>query len=129
MLRVLVRIALESPRRGDSNEYPQHMFLWRIEENYPSIIIKYPPYLAFCQYLGDTFSFLSSSSSSLIEPKDCSISLLAVDSSDSLDWSSSSVWSARRFWAWRLSRASEATARLSWVARSWVWVCNIHKVK
>ena len=38
------------PRRGDSNEYPQHgeailmsthniiMFLWRTDENYPSII-------------------------------------------------------------------------------------------
>ena len=25
--------------RGDSNEYPQHKFLWRTEENYPSIII------------------------------------------------------------------------------------------
>ena len=35
MLWILIRIAsacgysLESPRRGDSNEYPQHMFLWR----------------------------------------------------------------------------------------------------
>ena len=37
--------SLESPRRGDSNEYPQDMFLWRTDENYPSIIIKYPPYL------------------------------------------------------------------------------------
>ena len=27
--------------KGDSNEYPQHMFLWRSDENYPSIIIKY----------------------------------------------------------------------------------------
>ena len=26
-------------------EYPQHMFLWRTDENYPLIIIKYPPYL------------------------------------------------------------------------------------
>ena len=48
--------------RGDSNEYPQHMFLWteailmsthnisfltRTDENYPSIIMKYPPYLFF----------------------------------------------------------------------------------
>ena len=30
----------------DSNEYAQHMILWRTDENYPSIIIKYPPYLA-----------------------------------------------------------------------------------
>ena len=27
--------------RGASNEYPQHMFLWRTRENYPIIIIKY----------------------------------------------------------------------------------------
>ena len=33
--------SLELPR-GDSNEYPQHMFLWR---NNPIIILKYPPYL------------------------------------------------------------------------------------
>ena len=24
------------------------MFLWRTNENYPSVIIKYPPYLVFC---------------------------------------------------------------------------------
>ena len=30
---------------GDSNEYPQHMFLRRTDKNYPLIIIKYPPYL------------------------------------------------------------------------------------
>ena len=35
--------SLESPRQGDSNEYPQHMFLWRTDKNYPSIII-----LLFC---------------------------------------------------------------------------------
>ena len=45
MFWVLIRIA--SSRRGDSNEYPEHMFLWRTDENYPSIIIKYPPYLFF----------------------------------------------------------------------------------
>ena len=27
------------------------MFLWRIIENYPSIIIKYPPYLFHCYSL------------------------------------------------------------------------------
>ena len=37
--------SLELPRRGNSNEYPHHMFLWRTIENYPLIIIKYPPYL------------------------------------------------------------------------------------
>ena len=26
-----------------------HMFLWRTDENYPSVIIKYPPYLFFLQ--------------------------------------------------------------------------------
>ena len=26
-----------------------HMFLWRTDDNYPLIIIKYPPYLVFCQ--------------------------------------------------------------------------------
>ena len=31
----------------DSNEYPQHMFLWWTDKNYPSIIFKYPPYLFF----------------------------------------------------------------------------------
>ena len=33
--------SFEVPHRGTSNEYPQHMFLWRIRENYPRIIIKY----------------------------------------------------------------------------------------
>ena len=37
--------SLESPRQGDSNEYPQHMFLWRNKQNDPVIIPKYPPYL------------------------------------------------------------------------------------
>ena len=30
---------------GDSSEYLQYMLLWRTVENYPLIIIKYPPYL------------------------------------------------------------------------------------
>ena len=30
-----------------TNEYPQHTFLRRTDENYLSIIIKYPPYLFF----------------------------------------------------------------------------------
>ena len=25
-----------------TNEYPQYMFLWRIDKNYPSVTIKYP---------------------------------------------------------------------------------------
>ena len=36
--------SLESPPWGDSKEYPQHV-LWRIDENYLSIIIKQPSYL------------------------------------------------------------------------------------
>ena len=43
--------SLELPRQGqgDSNEYPQHMFLWRTDENYPSIITKYKLYLFNCK--------------------------------------------------------------------------------
>ena len=37
--------------RGDSNEYPQHMFLWRTDINYPLIIIKYPSYLSYWKAL------------------------------------------------------------------------------
>ena len=33
--------------RGDSNEYQQHMFLRRNNENYPKIVLKYPPYLFY----------------------------------------------------------------------------------
>ena len=29
--------SLEWPRQGDSNEYPQHTFLWRNKQNYPQI--------------------------------------------------------------------------------------------
>ena len=38
--------SLESPYQGNSNEYPQRMFLLRNKHNYPSVIIKYPPYLS-----------------------------------------------------------------------------------
>ena len=47
--------SLESPRRGDSNEYPQHMFLWRTIENYPLIVTKYHPYLFHCNMLPIVF--------------------------------------------------------------------------
>ena len=30
--------SLEVPHRGTSNEYPQHMFLWRKKKNYPKIV-------------------------------------------------------------------------------------------
>ena len=39
--------SLESP-----NEYPQRMFLWSNKQNYPLIIVKYPPYLFYCTYAG-----------------------------------------------------------------------------
>ena len=42
MLRVLIRIASAS----DSNEYPQHTFIWRNKQNYPLIITKYSPYFS-----------------------------------------------------------------------------------
>ena len=38
-------------RRGATNEYPQHMFLWRNNQNYPLIVTKYPPYLFYCKLL------------------------------------------------------------------------------
>ena len=42
--------SLEGPHQGTSNEYLQHMFLWRIEENYPIIITQY-------SYLTNPLSF------------------------------------------------------------------------
>ena len=42
--------SLELPRQGNSNEYPQHMFLWRNKQTCPLIITKYPSYLFFCQW-------------------------------------------------------------------------------
>ena len=45
--------SLESPRQGDSNEYPQHMFSWRADEHYPSVIIKYMSYLFYWVTLHD----------------------------------------------------------------------------
>ena len=39
--------SLELPCQGDSNEYPQHMFLWWTEENCPLIIIRYPGWQLF----------------------------------------------------------------------------------
>ena len=34
--------SLELFNLGNSYEHPQYMFLWRIDNNYPSIITKYP---------------------------------------------------------------------------------------
>ena len=47
--------SLESPCKHDSKEYTQHMFLWRTDENYSLIIIKYPPYLFFCNQTKSCF--------------------------------------------------------------------------
>ena len=44
-LNVYCGYSLELLQQGDSNEYPQRMILWRTDENYPLIIIKYPSYL------------------------------------------------------------------------------------
>ena len=38
------RSSLESPRRGDFNEYPQHRL---IDQNYLSVVINFPPYLFY----------------------------------------------------------------------------------
>ena len=38
----------EYPHRRDSDEYPQHMFLWKTIKNYPLIITKNPLYLFHC---------------------------------------------------------------------------------
>ena len=43
--------SLESSRRGDSNEQPKHMFLWRNKQNYPLIITKYPHLFHCKKYL------------------------------------------------------------------------------
>ena len=57
MLPILIKIASisESSHQGDSNEHPKHRilsridrFLWKIDKNYISNIIKYTPYLFFC---------------------------------------------------------------------------------
>ena len=44
--------SLELPRRSNSVEYSQHMFLWRTIENYLLIITKYLPFLFYCRIMG-----------------------------------------------------------------------------
>ena len=59
---VCCEFSLELPRRGDSNgqgdsnEYPQHTFLWRNKQNYPLMIMKYLHYLFYCLYVCSYFS-------------------------------------------------------------------------
>ena len=48
--------SLESPRRGDSNEHPQHMFFWRTRENCLLIITKYPPHLTLYNLVSFLFT-------------------------------------------------------------------------
>ena len=38
-----------STRQGDSNEYQQHLFLWRTIDIYPFTTTQYPPYLFYCE--------------------------------------------------------------------------------
>ena len=40
--------SLEAPRRGASNEYPQHMFLSRIKKDISIFRMKKAPYLLLC---------------------------------------------------------------------------------
>ena len=47
LLLLFLHKNIEAPGDSNSDEYPQHMFLWRTDENYSSIIVKYPPYVFF----------------------------------------------------------------------------------
>ena len=40
-LQMSTRYSFKAPQCGTSNEYPQHMFLWRNKKYYPIIITKY----------------------------------------------------------------------------------------
>ena len=40
--------SLEAPRRGASNEYPQHMFSWRNKKDISIFRMKKAPYLLLC---------------------------------------------------------------------------------
>ena len=48
--------SLESPRWGDSNEYPQCMFLRKNKQKYPLLIIKYPSYLFHWHFVVSGFT-------------------------------------------------------------------------
>ena len=43
--------SLEVPHRGTSNEYPQHMFLWRNKKNISIFLLKKVLYLELCSYV------------------------------------------------------------------------------
>ena len=47
MIVFSIKTCVVGIRQGDSNEYPQHSFLWRNKQNYPLIMTKYPPYLFY----------------------------------------------------------------------------------
>ena len=46
--------SLESPFRGNSDEYPFCRFLWRNKQNYKFVVIKYSAYLVFWAWLRQT---------------------------------------------------------------------------
>ena len=46
-----VLITLETPCRGASNEYPQHMFSWRNKKNINTFWLKKASYLKLCMGL------------------------------------------------------------------------------
>ena len=47
--------SLEAPRRGASNEYPQHMFSWRNKKDISIFLDEKAPYLLLCFTLDTTF--------------------------------------------------------------------------
>ena len=46
--KTYVVYSLEAPRRGASNEYPQHMFSWRNKKDISIFRVKKTPYLLLC---------------------------------------------------------------------------------
>ena len=47
--------SLEAPRRGASNEYPQHRFSWRNKKDTSIFRMKKAPYLWLCFMRGMSF--------------------------------------------------------------------------
>ena len=87
--------SLESPCRGDYNEYPQYRFLLRNKQNNPLIITKYPPYL----FLRDTDQIAPE------EIRRCGlIRVYAVCSLPAPFWNNARIIKSRR-WSFRIVRA------------------------
>ena len=51
--------SLEVSRRDTSNEYPQHMFLWRNKKNYQNILVKKRTYLVLWHTVSDYIASLA----------------------------------------------------------------------